>query len=75
MPRKRRPRIPEIIELPVSFHAYKTHVLALFTIDENKTIGVRFQSPEQMLEFFTQLMEKAALVWPDNPWIKEYLSD
>jgi hypothetical protein len=69
-----KPRIPEVAHLPVSFHAKKDHVVAIYYL-KRSTIGIRFESPEQMLEFFNQLMEKAVLVWPDNEWIKEYLSD
>jgi hypothetical protein len=39
------------------------------------TIGIRFTSPEHLLETFSQLMEAGTKVWPDNPWIKEYLED
>ena len=70
-----KPRIPEVAHLPVTFHAKKDHVVAVFTLGENQTIGLCFESPEQMLEFFSQMMEKAALVWPDSEWIKEYLRD
>ena len=68
-----KPRIPEVARLPVSFHAKRDHIVAVFHI-ENSSIGLRFETPEQMLEFFQQMMEKAVLVWPENEWIKEYLS-
>lgn len=67
-------RIPEVVKLPVSFHAKPDHVVAVFYIGDS-TIGVRFEQPEQMLYFFSQMIEKACLVWPDNPLIKEYMSD
>lgn len=38
------------------------------------TVGLRFTSPEHMLAVFTEIIEKAAEVWPDNKWIKEYRS-
>jgi hypothetical protein len=73
-----KPRIPEVVHLPVTFHAMKDHVVAVFKIDSPvvgvSTFGVRFESPEQLLEFFSQMMEKAVKVWPDNEWIQEYLS-
>jgi hypothetical protein len=67
-----KPRIPKIVHLPVSFHAKRDHIVAIFYAG-GSTIGVRFQSPEQLLELFSQMMEKAVLVWPENEWIKEYL--
>jgi len=69
-----RPRIPEKVNLPVTFKAMKDHVVAIIYINKS-TIGLRFESPEHMLTFFSEMMEKAAIVWPDNTWIKEYLSD
>lgn len=74
MPRNRRPRLPEVAVIEPEFHAYKDHVTAIFWIDGN-SIGVRFQSPQHILEFMSKLMDKAAIVWPDNEWIKEYLSN
>ena len=68
-------RIPEIARPPVTFHAKRDHVVAVFHFAQHQTIGLRFESPEQMLEFFQQMMEKAALVWPDNEWVQEYKSD
>lgn len=70
-----KPRIPEVAYLPVTFHAAKDHVVAVYTVGTNQTIGIRFQSPEQMLWFFIKIMEKAAVVWPDNELIKEYVDD
>lgn len=73
-----KPRIPEVAHLPVTFHAKKDHIVAVFTTTSPdafiQTIGVRFESPEQLLEFFSRMMEKAVQVWPDNSWVKEYLS-
>jgi hypothetical protein len=66
-------RIPEVAHLPVTFHAKKDHVVAIFHIGES-TIGIRFEHPEQILHFFVQMMDKAAIVWPDDPNIQEYLS-
>lgn len=70
-----KPRIPERAVLPVEFHAYKNHVVAVYTLPTGSTIGMRFETPEQMLWFFAQMLEKAALVWPDNEYIREYLSN
>lgn len=69
-----KPRIPEVVRPPVTFHAKKDHVVAVFYIGQS-TVGLRFESPDQMLKFFAEMMEKAAIVWPDNEYIKEYLSD
>lgn len=63
-----RPNL-QVARLPVTFHAGDGFVNAVFHI-EKSTIGVRFESPEQILEFFEQLMNKAAQTWPDNQWIQ-----
>jgi hypothetical protein len=78
MTKRRQPRnylgkIPTVL-LPVTFEAGKGFVTAVIHID-NSTIGLKFESPEQLLTFFTELMENATLAWPDNPFIKLYLSD
>jgi hypothetical protein len=74
-----KPRVPEVVRLPATFHAMKDHVVAVMETPlpgiEHATIGLRFESPEQLLEFFSKLIEKAAVVWPDNKWIKEYFSE
>lgn len=67
------PRIPEVVHVPVTFQAMPDHVVAIISIDGRSTIGIRFNSPEQMLTFFSEMMEKAVIVWPENEWIKEYL--
>jgi hypothetical protein len=61
------------LRLPVSFEAGKGFVTTVFHIDDNSTIGIKFESPEQMLSFFTRLMEHAAIAWPDDPFIQYYL--
>lgn len=67
-------RKPVVARLPVEFRAQKDHVVAVFSIDGGKsTIGMRFESPEQMLWFFTAMMDKAAEVWPENEWITDYM--
>ena len=72
MNRNKLGKIPAI-HLPVTFEAGKGFVTAVFHIDRS-TIGIRFESPNQMLEFFTQLMESASVAWPDDEFIKYYLS-
>lgn len=62
-----------VAHLPVTFNAGNGYVNAVFHVD-NSTLGVRFESPEQMLEFFQQLMEKAAQVWPNNEWVQMWQS-
>lgn len=57
--RNHQAKIPSI-QLPVTFEAGKGFVTAVFHI-QNSTIGIRFEQPEQMLIFFTQLMKSAIL--------------
>lgn len=64
----------QVARLPVTFHAGKGFVNAVFHVN-GSTLGIRFESPEQMLEFFGQMMEKAAQVWPNDEWIKMYVED
>lgn len=73
MSRNRMAKIPQV-HLPVTLETGKGFVTAVFHIDKS-TIGIRFEQPEQMLEFFTQLMESAVIAWPDNEFIKYYLSN
>lgn len=68
-------RIPERAELPVSFYAYPSHIVAIYELPTGSTIGIRFESVEQMLWFFNKMLEKAALVWPSDPYIQEWLSE
>jgi hypothetical protein len=75
MPRDRRPRFPEVAYITPEIHAYKDHVTAVFWIGDNQSIGIRFRSPEHILQFMSLIMDKATKVWPDNELIKEYLSD
>jgi hypothetical protein len=71
--KNKRIRNPDIAYLPVVFEAHEKYVVAIFDLD-GSTIGVRFTSPEKLMIFFSELMEKAVTVWPDNELIKEYLS-
>ncbi len=67
-------RNPQVARgMPVSFEAnFKDkYIVAIFHIGRN-TIGVRFESPDQLLYFCTEMIEKAAVVWPDNEYIREY---
>ena len=68
-----RQRNPHIIWEQPRFEAHKDHIVAVIELSPNQTIGIRFHSPEHLLEFMNRMMEKAAEVWPDNPWIKEWL--
>jgi hypothetical protein len=54
------------------FEAKEDHVVAVLPIEGFGSFGLRFESPEHLLEFFTQLVECAAEVWPDHPIIKMY---
>lgn len=40
-----------------------------------KSFAFNFNSPEELLNFLQPLIDKAAEIWPDNEWMKEYLSD
>ena len=66
-------KIPAI-RLPVTFEAGNGFVTAVFHI-QGSTIGIKFEAPEQMLTFFTQLMKSAVIAWPDDPFIQYYLQD
>ena len=76
-------RNPVRATLPVLFEAKVDHVVAIFNVggtpaapnSTNSTIGLRFESPEQMLWFFNQMIQKALIVWPDNEWMKLYMKD
>lgn len=81
--RKRRPprngrnhigKIPAV-RLPASFEAGPGFVTAVIHIDDKSTIGLRFESPDQLLGFFSELMENAVIAWPENPLIQYYLLD
>ncbi|KRT69336.1 MAG: hypothetical protein XU15_C0011G0162 [candidate division NC10 bacterium CSP1-5] len=63
-----------IAHLPVSFVAGSDYVGAVFHTG-GTDVGIRFESTEELLSFFEQLIERATKVWPDDSWIKEYLSD
>ncbi|GIK42458.1 MAG: hypothetical protein BroJett011_62910 [Chloroflexota bacterium] len=72
--RNRMGKIPKTGPIPVTFEAGPGFVTVVIHIGPN-TIGLRFESPEQLLEFFTGLMEHATIAWPDNPFIRMYLED
>lgn len=73
-PRKRH-RKPAVIHLPAEFEAGPNYVVAIVKADEHHTLGIRFESPEHIAEFTSRLMDLAAQVWPDNPWVKIYLDE
>jgi hypothetical protein len=73
MSRNRAGKIPSI-QLPVTFEAGRGFVTAVIHV-QGSTLGIRFEQPEQMLTFFTELMENALIAWPDNEFIKYYLED
>ena len=74
-----RLRHPKIIALPVHFEGHREldnqNVTAVFYLDDKSTFGLKFTTPEQLLDFMNHLVDRAAFVWPDHPIIKEYLSD
>jgi len=70
------PRIVlEVEDVPVKFEAHKTHIVAIFQVANNKTLGIRFVSPEHLLEFAMKLMDMAAITWPDHPFMQQYKED
>lgn len=66
-------KIPAI-KLPVTFEAGRGFVTAVIHIDDS-TLDLKFESPDQLLSFFTGLIENAVIVWPDNEFIKYYLEN
>jgi hypothetical protein len=68
-----RQRHPVVIPQTIEVEAKPDYVVAIIRLG-NSTIGLRFISPEHLIKFFVSLMEKAILIWPDDPYIKEYLS-
>lgn len=69
-----KPSKAPTIQLPITFEAGKGFVTAVIHI-QGSTLGLRFESPEHLLSFFTELMESAILAWPDNEFIKYYLEE
>lgn len=65
-------RADVVIYTPPKFEAKEDHVVAILPIKDFGTIGVRFESVEQLLEFSAKLMDCAAEVWPDHPLINMY---
>lgn len=72
--RGRMAKIPTAGPIPVTFEAGRGFVTAVVHIG-NSTLGLKFESPEQLLEFQAGLMEHAVIAWSDNPFIKMYLED
>ena len=69
-----RKRNPVTATRNIDIELHSDHITAVVWIDKDTSIGVRFNSPEHLLEFSTKMLEAAAKVWPDNPYIKEFLS-
>ena|GEM_PF-3083483 len=61
--------------VPVTFRAGNGFVEAVFQGEKNQRVTLRLDSPEQVLELFKRMMDMAAVVWPENEWINDYLSD
>ena len=60
--------------LPVTFEAGRGFVTAVIHIKDS-TIGLKFISPEQLLTFFTEMMNHAVIAWPDDEFIRYYLDE
>lgn len=71
---RKHKRNPIVAPLPFTFHAVDDHIVAVAYIGDS-SIGLRFNSAEQLLAFMAGMMEQAARVWPDNPLVKEYLEE
>lgn len=69
-----RERIPLTVQQNITIEIHPDHITAIIWIDEKTSIGVRFNSPEHLLEFSTVMLNAAAKVWPNNEYIKEYLN-
>jgi hypothetical protein len=66
---------PVTIKQEPRIEIHQDHITAVFYLDqfeEGVSIGIRFNSPEEVLEFSTKLMEAASRRWPENEYIKEY---
>lgn len=74
MSRDPHKRKPVVIPMPTEVQAMPDHVVALVWIDEQHSIGLRFVSVDHLMRFITELMDKAAVVWPSNAWVREYLA-
>jgi len=72
--RRRRNLVVKVIS--TVFEAKGDHIVAVIDLSGLEripnTIGIRFNSPEKLLEFMSNAMDQAAKVWPDNEWIKSY---
>jgi hypothetical protein len=78
MNRKRNKRIPDELRIvSTRFVANKDHIVAVIPVHDTPkplgTIGIRFNTVNEMMRFFQSALEAAAVVWPDDPTIKEYL--
>lgn len=67
-------KIPSI-QTPVTFEAGPGFVTAVIHVNNHSTLGLKFESPGQLFNFFTELMETAVFVWPNDPMIQYYLLD
>ena len=70
----KRKRNPVVIPQSVEIKAMSDHIVAVIWLGDS-SIGLRFLSPEHLLEFFQDLMKAACKVWPENEWIQEYLRE
>ncbi|GIK39548.1 MAG: hypothetical protein BroJett011_33810 [Chloroflexota bacterium] len=72
--RNRMAKIPTTAPLPVTFEAGPGFVTAVIHAGPS-TLGLKFESPEQLLYFLTDLMEHAVFAWPDNPFVQMYVEE
>lgn len=71
--RERRASFAGVLETRVE--AKEDHVVLVIEIPPASTLGIRFVSPEHLMQVFLQLMEAASEIWPDNPLVQEYLEE
>jgi hypothetical protein len=67
-------RDPDIAVVPVSYEAHEKYVVAVFYLDDS-SVGVRFTSMKELLGFFDKLMQMATIVWPNDEYVKQYLTE
>lgn len=73
--RDRLGNVPAIaLQTPITFEVGPGFVTAVIHFG-NSTMGLKFETAEQLLIFFSELIENAAMAWPDDPYIRMYLDE
>lgn len=74
MKRRRRPANVPAIEVPAQVISGEGFVTAVIYLDDNSSIGLKFESLIQLMTFMSELIEHAARVWPDDALMAYYNS-